>query len=237
MKIAICDDVKEYRLSIKAYTNAFFEQKHLECSVDEYNNGNDLINNKTKYDIVFLDIELGDSNGIDIAKQLIGKNKNTVILIATSYNQYLDAAMDLHVVRFINKPITKDKIFSSLTKALNVIDESIISVRLINNQIVRLKITEIIYVEAKLKKVVIYTTSNVYTSKETLKNLKPILSASFFAIPHNSFIVNLNYIRDFKREEITLSYPYNDTRIPIASRKQPIFKRIFLDFIGEGNNE
>lgn len=233
MRIAICDDIVEYRLSIKSYSKEYFKMHHIEYTIDEFENGSDLLNSNTNYDILFLDIELGDSNGIDIAKEIQKKNRNTVILIVTSYHQYLDDAMDINVTRYIDKPVTQNRIFSALDKALSVINESVITFQMKDNQIVRLKLSEIIYAEAKFKGVFIYTQNQSYKIKETMKELRSMLTASCFAIPHNSYIVNLNYVRDYKREEIALTEPYTNIKISVATRKQADFKRRFLDFIGE----
>lgn len=233
MKIAICDDIPEYRLSIKCYTEEYFRSHHIDNTIDEYSNGTSLANSDIIYDIVFIDIELGDSCGINIAKKIKSKYQNTLIVIVTSYRQYLNDAIDINVLRYIDKPITQKHISDSLDKALSVINETIITLHTKNNQILRLKTSEIIFAEAKLKKVTVYTKSNCFIIKENLKQLKEILTASYFAIPHNSFIVNMNYISCFKREEIKLISPYSNQRISIATRKQPEFKRKFLDFIGE----
>ena len=94
-------------------------------------------------------------------------------------------------------------------------------------------ISDIIYAEAKLKGVSIYAKETNYNIKETMKQLRSMLTASCFAVPHNSYIVNMNYIKSFQRNEITLAQPYSDIKISVATRKQPEFKRRFLDFIGE----
>lgn len=236
MNIAICDDIVEYRLSIKCYAKEYFKIHHLDCNIDEFKNGTDLLNSNKKYDILFLDIELGDSNGIEIAKEMQKRNKNTVILIVTSYHQYLDDAMDINVTRYIDKPITQNRIFSALDKALSVINENVMTFHMKENQIIRLKLSEIIYAEAKLKGVYVYTKAQSYKIKETMKQLKTMLTASCFAVPHSSYIINLNYIKNFKREEISLKEPYSNIKISIATRKQAEFKRRFLDFIGEDIN-
>lgn len=233
MNIAICDDIVEYRLSIKCYATEYFKIHHLNYTIEEFQSGTDLLNSNTNYDILFLDIELGDSNGIDIAKEIQEKNKNTVILIVTSYHQYLDDAMDINVTRYIDKPINQNRIYSALDKALSVINEGVITFRMKDNQIARLKLSEIIYAEAKFKGVFVYTKSQSYRIKETMKQLHTMLTASCFAIPHSSYIVNLNYVRDYKREEIALTEPYSNIKISVATRKQANFKRRFLDFIGE----
>lgn len=236
MKIAICDDIIEYRISVKAYINEYFKIHYLENTIYEFGNGETLLNSNESYDIIFLDIELGDSNGIDVAKEIQKRNKNTIILIITYYRQYLDAAMDLNVTRYIDKPITQERIYSALDKAMSQINESIITLHSKDKRLIRLNMNEIIYAEAKLKKVIVFTDNDAFVVKETMKDLRNILTASCFAVPHNSYIVNLNYVKDFKREEIGLIKPYEKSKISIATRKQPDFKRKFLDFIGEDCN-
>ena len=233
MNISICDDIIEYRLSIKSYANEYFKINHINCRINMFDSGLKLLNSNINHDIVFLDIELGDSNGIDIAKQIQQKNKNTIILIVTSYHQYLDAAMDLKVTRYIDKPVTQNRIYAALDKALSEINENIITLHMKDRRVIRVKQSDIVYVEAKLKKVTVYTVDKEYVIKESLKELHDILTAAYFAVPHSSYIVNLNYVRDFKRDEFSLDKPYENEKIYVATRKQAEFKRKFLDFIGE----
>lgn len=233
MKIAICDDEKEYRKIIADYVNTYFNDKSNDFKCSEFDSGEALLSSNQNFDILFLDIELGDSNGIEIAKEIQKKYANTIILIVTSYRQYLDAAMDLKVTRYIDKPITRNRIFSALDKASSEINETVIVLHMKDNRIARIKQSDIVFAEAKLKGVTIYCNNEYYRIKETMKQLRSMLTSSCFAIPHNSYIVNLNYVKNFKRDEIYLTDPYASQRISIATRKQPDFKRKFLDFIGE----
>ena len=145
MRIAICDDVTECRLSVKCYAEEYFKLHHTECSIDEFQTGTDLLKSDEIYDILFLDIELGDTNGIAVAKQIQQKHKNTVILVVTAYHQYLDDAMDIQVTRYIDKPATQNRIFSALDKAMSVINESVITLHIKDGKVVRLKNSDIIY--------------------------------------------------------------------------------------------
>lgn len=233
MKTAICDDEKEFRKILLNHINSYFKQRGIDFECYEFSSGEALLSQNQNFDIVFLDIELGDSNGIDIAKQIQQKNKNTIILIVTSYHQYLDAAMDLKVTRYIDKPVTQNRIYAALDKALSEINENIITLHMKDRRVIRVKQSDIVYVEAKLKKVTVYTVDKEYVIKESLKELHDILTAAYFAVPHSSYIVNLNYVRDFKRDEFSLDKPYENEKIYVATRKQAEFKRKFLDFIGE----
>lgn len=233
MKIAICDDVFEYRKSIRAYAENYAIQNNLNCKFYEYEDGDSLDSSNINFDIVFLDIELGDSNGIDIAKHIQRKNKNAIILIVTSYIQYLDDAMDINVLRYISKPVTQQKIDSALNKAISKINEEVITLHLKGNEITKIKKSNVVYAEAKIGKVLLYTETECYSLKNTIKELRQMLNASYFATPHNSYIVNLNCISNFKREEITVRCGKINQKISVSTRNQPDFKRKFLNFIGE----
>lgn len=233
MKVAICDDIREYRASLKAYIEEFFFQKHIALELFEFSSGKEILESLEVFDIVLLDIELGDSNGIEIAKELQKRNKKTVILIVTSHSQYLDDAMDIHAVRFVNKPISQSRILSALEKAVREIDEKLVPIQMKNNQLLRIYASDVVYIEAKFKKVIIYAVDGSYEAKGSLKTISDLFSASFFAVPHNSYIVNLNYVKSFKRDEIKLLPPYADVRISVASRKQSEFRKKIFEFVGD----
>ena len=234
MKIAICDDVLSHRDTLRPYVFEFFRSKEIQIEVKDFSSGADILNCEEKFDIVFLDIELGDMSGIQIAEKLKEKNNNCIIIVVTSYTDYLDAAMDLHVIRFLKKPVEQKRVYSALEKALQEMKENLIMFSTKDNRIIRVRSRDIIYVEANLKAVTVCTNKKTYTVRESLKKIKEMLTASIFAVPHNSFIVNMNYISNFKREEIILESPKGEINIQISNRKQPEFKRRFLEFIGEG---
>lgn len=234
MKIAICDDQLAHIDMLKPYINEFFRIKEMNVEIREFYSGTSILKCEEIFDIIFLDIELGDISGIDIAKQLKEQNLNSVIIVVTSYTEYLDDAMDLHVIRFLKKPVVQNKVYSALEKALQEINEKFLTFSTRDNQIIRIKSRDIIYVEAKLKYVTVYTMSNTYYIKDPLKKVKTLLSSSDFAIPHNSFIVNMNHISKFRREEIILDMSGTEVNIQVSNRKQPEFKRRFMVFIGDG---
>lgn len=233
MQIAICDDMKIYILSIEAYVKEFFQTRAISYEIDTFTNGLDLLNSQKKYDIVFLDIELEDLNGIEVAKQIQLKNRSTIIIVVTSYRKYLDDAMDLKVTRYIDKPISQDRIIAALKKATEELLQQSITFTTTDKSMIRIRLSDIVYAEATFKKVKLYTVINEFELKESLKSIREKLSFSQFATPHNSYIINLNYILDFHKDYLVLTEPYNSVRISVAPRKRAEFKRQFMGFIGE----
>lgn len=205
----------------------------MQVEVDEFSNGEELLKETKNYDILFIDIELGGINGIELTKAIQEKHKKTIIIIVTSYIKYLDDAMDVNVLRYIDKPITQERIFSALDKSISKINNNTIVVQTTYNELVTLEKSEIIYVEAKLRRTEMITTNNLYYLKNNISDLKNKLNASFFACPHNSFIINMNFIKSFNRNQIILKAKDKEVPVSVATRKQAEFKKKYISFIGE----
>ncbi len=118
VKIAICDDNRTYVDEIKRITEAFLCTQVTDFEVDSYYNSQEIYNSNLVYDIAFLDIEMPGYSGIEVAKKLKSLNSHIIIFIITSYNKYLDDAMDLNVFRYIQKPLDPQRIKSGLERAL-----------------------------------------------------------------------------------------------------------------------
>ena len=231
MKIAICDDEKVYVEKVKKIVEKFFSSKDIECSIECFFCGEDLIACDEIFDIVFLDIEMKKLNGIETAKKLNIKSNHTKIFIFTSHNQYLDDAMDLNIFRYIDKNSNSERIVAGLQKALENLQLSDIVILTADSESVIVSKNDIVYIEVKYKKVYVQTVNQKYVSRQKMEYFKEQLKTGFFAVPHNSYIVNMNHIKKFRRDSLELTGDHN---ISVASRKQASFKKQFMSFIGEG---
>lgn len=231
MRIAICDDNKDYRELLFNYVKFYFSEKHIPFECEEYSCGEDLLDSNLKFDIVFLDIEMRAINGIKVTERLNRNNRNTIIFIVTAYNSYLDDAMDLKVFRFIDKDsISPQRMYSSLDKAIAQINQGDVVIRTTDNNVIKIHKNDVMYVEVTRKETTIFTIDNYYKSRETLNFFKEHLTSNYFVIPHNSFIVNLNYVKKYQREELTMK---NDVKIYISQKKQPEIRKLFFAFTME----
>lgn len=231
MRIAVCDDDKNYSQLLSNYVKSYFTDKHIQLECEEYASGEDLLNSKLNFDIVFLDIEMKEISGIKVSEELNKRNKNTVIFIVTSYNSYLDDAMDLKVFRFIDKKlISPERIYTSLDKALLQINQGHIVIEAVDNEIVKIPKNDIMYVEVNKRKTTVVTADGRYVTYKALNYFKDQLTSNDFVIPHNSFIVNLNFVKKYRRDVLTMK---DDFKINISQRKQPEIRRLFFAFAME----
>ena len=234
MKIAICDDSRECVDVLHRAVTAYYEKHGGAYTVDDFTSATELLRAEKPYDIVFLDVELGDGNGIEVAVKLQRQNKHTAIIIVTSHRGYLDDAMDIRAVRFIDKPVEPERVFSALDRAAAAVRDGYITVYTRDNRIVTLQHSEIVYAEARLRTSLLVTVGEVLIVREGIHQLQVWLSTDDFAVPHNSFVVNMNYIKVFRREEIVLATDGANYTVPVSGRRQAAFKKRYIRFIGEG---
>ena len=231
MKVAVCDDEKDYRELILQYIKFYFTEHSVDLETFEFKSGEELLSSEHTFDIVFLDIEMEALNGIQTTREINKKSRKTLIFIVTAYQKYLDDAMDLNIFRYIDKPIKAQRIYNGLEKAIDFINNNEITFKARDDGIVTLCKNDIVFVEVARKKVYVNTFEKQYIAREIMNYFKDNLTASYFAIPHSSYVVNFNYIKNFQRDKITMK---TGQIISIAPRKQTEIKKKFMRFIGDG---
>lgn len=229
MKIAVCDDELKIRKEIKNVLNNYFSEKLIEFEICDFANGEDLLNSKVDFDMAFLDVEMPNSNGVEIGKVLKQRLANIVIFMITAYSEYLDDAFELGAYRFLQKPLDITRLYRSLDAALLSMSNRDIKIISINNESAMISTSSIVYCESYKRKTKIITTNGEFISREHIDAWKNKLNELTFYSPHASFIINFNYIKSFNRKSLILEYSDKNTEISIAPKKQKEFRtKMFL---------
>lgn len=225
----ICDDEKKYIDEIKKCIDDYCYDNSITYHADTFTDGISAINSPNTYNIAFLDIEIGNVSGLEIAKSLKSKNKNIIVFFITAYEKYIDDAMDLFALRFIKKPIDFSRLYNGIDKAVDLINEDTISFYLKSSgAVIKIKANEIMYIEIGDHKTMVFTENNSYDSSENLDYWEHKLTNVCFSRPHKSFILNMEYVDTYQRNEVTLR---NGKIIPVAYRNQKEFRKIFWDYL------
>lgn len=229
MKILICDDEKRYADTLKQHLDTYMTSRGVNYETDVICDPNVVLNGNTVYQLAFLDIQMNDIDGISLARVLQERNNKVIIFFVTSFKNYQDDAMDLHAFRFFEKPIDPERLYTGLDKAMEYIDETYIDFfTYTNNELKKILIDDVIYVERGNRQITLVTTHGNYTTRETFEEWCEILQNTFFYKVHKSFIVNLHYITSYKYTELWIQ---NNIRIPIASRRQADFHKFWFSYL------
>ncbi len=206
-KIAVCDDEAICCHEICNILNEYEQYKDIKFDIRCYENGKKLLSEKlADFDIFFLDIEMDCINGIDTARLIIRECPNAIIMFVTGFDNYIDFAFDLKVMRYLNKPVDKDRLF----RALNIVimdinkEKQYISVRDYRGQLYEIKIIDIIRVFIDGRKVSIETSDNIYETNKNFFEMERILENFDFVHTYKKRLANLLYVSGFEDDKLLL---------------------------------
>jgi len=153
-------------------------------------------------DLVFLDVEMPGMSGIELIKNL---EKRPIIILITSKKEYAVEAFELNVADYIVKPANLSRFTLAVSRAKELFDskdhimdinernKEYIFVRS-NSVLTKIKLDDIIYIQALGDYVSIFTPDKRYTVHCTLKNMEERLSLNKFYRLHRSYLVALNHV-------------------------------------------
>lgn len=232
MNIAICDDNVEFTDEIKRYVEFYFFDNNKSCDIYVFNDGKTACESKIEFDIAFLDIEVGEYSGLDIGREMKKANNNILFIVVTAYSKYLDDAFDMNVLRFLEKPIVPERLYGGLDRAVEIIDKATVSFFLCDdkNTYKSILAEDIVMVVTEYRHTRVYTMNGSYSTNQKLCVWQNKLTASYFVMPHGSYIINMNKIIQFSRTEIVLR-GVEDYTVTVAPKRQSEFKRILTRYL------
>lgn len=234
MRVLICDDNEIDIENIKKSIKFSIKRIAIKLDVTCFSNGDDVVKVKDKYDLAFVDIEMPGVNGLTVTKHLKTINPNIIVFIVTSYQGYLDKAMDLNVFRYISKPIELNRFQASLNTAIELYHQSTENIVLeYYDECYNIFTTDILYLTIENRKTKVITTEREYITRDKFDIWKKrMLKYDYFAQTHYSFIINLKNVIKFNKNQVTLNH-YNKTiNVPISRAYYSSFKKSFYEYMG-----
>ena len=165
------------------------------------------------WDILLLDIEMGETNGIELAKMIRQENNNIQIIFITGYPDFISEGYDVSALHYLMKPVSEEKLYTVLDKAILNLNKSEKSLCIaFNRQTEYVPLSQIYYIEAQRQYIAIYTNEKTYRMKASLSDTEKLLDEYFFKC-QRSFLVNLRFVKRITPTYIILN---NNAEIPIS---------------------
>ena len=114
MTIGICDDEYNVAICLKQIIESFEYDMNCICKVLIYQSGYELLHNLEELEVIFLDIDMPELDGIDIGKRIKELKANCSIIIESGRTDRFKDAFLISAVRFITKPFNQDEIKEAL---------------------------------------------------------------------------------------------------------------------------
>ncbi len=233
LRIGIADDERAAVVKLSRYVKEFMDKKGQDVKIDEYENGIKLEDRSALYDLVFLDIDMPEMNGIELAQKIRLTNRKLRIVYVTNYKNYYKAAFMVHAYEYLEKPITQEKINEILTEFLKEKrdEKHPIALKLTDGTNCFVDISDICYFEYdgnRKVKVHMYNKKCINIST-TLSALEKQYGKYDFVFPYQSYLVNLARVESF---DIKNRYLYfdNGMKVEVAEKKKKEFQVILSEY-------
>ncbi|MEE0059297.1 MAG: LytTR family DNA-binding domain-containing protein [Acutalibacteraceae bacterium] len=234
MKILICDDDIKIVEFINNKLQKYMQENNIKMHIDAFTDSKQafLVNNA--YDIAFVDVEMPEVGGLELATQLKRKNNNIFVFIITSHDCYLDDAMDISVFRYLSKPIDDSRLLRGLDSALKHYQTDTHTIALeYYDELYTIYTSDILYITTEKRKTIIFTKTEKYTSNKNISYWRNVLhTLSCFAYPHHSYIINLQYVTKLNKNDVTLEFNSDRYVLPVSQRGYSNFKKAYFSYIG-----
>lgn len=214
MKIVICDDELEYCVQVKIIIERYLQNHQRTGDISCCRSGKELLQYKN-VDVVFIDIDLGDENGIDVIKVVNSKWPRTVIVYLTDHITYASAVYATKHSFFVLKCEFEDRldeIYASIISDLSLYPQKLIFTNK-GEEFISLEPSDIVYIERKNRITYIHTKKEIYEIVEKITDLMERLPHLYFMRCHNSYIVYIPAVKELLKNEIILD---NDQIIPVS---------------------
>lgn len=233
MRILFCDDNREVLNQLQIYVSEYF--RGLGGAMPDfaaYTSGDELLAHETGADIAFLDVELPGRSGIHVGARLKELCPRIRIFIVTAFPDYLDEAMRFQVFRYLSKPIDKNRLFRNLKDAVQQYHMDTCQVA-VNTPagISVLSAEQIVCVELVERRTAVYTLDGVLQSTDGIEHWRSTLTLPCFYSTYRSFIVNMRYVCEIRRDMVVLKYGEETKEAYLAKRRYNEFRSRYLAYL------
>ncbi|HBA63222.1 MAG TPA: DNA-binding response regulator [Lachnospiraceae bacterium] len=213
--IAICDDEAASAEYIRKLTAKWAGEKGYAVEMELFPSAEAFLfqyEEEKKYDILLLDVEMGDMNGVELARKIRRGNREVQIVFITGYMEYISDGYEVEALHYLMKPVRPEKLGEVLTRAVEKLKKNEQALLLEGkDEMIRVPFYEIRYLEVQKNYVTVHAEED-YTVKRTLRELETELDDSFCRTGR-SYLVNLQFVRRITRTEVILK---DDTALPVS---------------------
>lgn len=233
MRIAICDDDCVIAKDLHQRIERIMVKWSIHADIYDFFDGEDMlyeIECTGIFDIIFLDIEIGKMNGIDIASELRNKYFIFTLIFISQYDNYYRAAFEVQPFWFLDKPFSDEKLELALRKAVDrgmnreeTFDFSF------NKVYYRIFLDDIMYFESDRRQVLIHCVDNkiykCYNKLDIIEREFKNKNRNFIRV-HRSFYVNQIYIKKYYYDRILL---YDNEEIQVSASRREKVRDIYIN--------
>lgn len=226
MQIGVCDDQEEIRELIIDKIKKFYPTEN----ITSYKSGQEVLDDLYPPDILFLDIQMPEMDGMETARELRKRDQQMMIIFVTVAQDYVFQSFDVGAFHYLVKPFSDEKFAEVLQNAVRQFQKRKMECMGVKKERPSLTVTskgehitipleDIIYAEVFNRKIVIHTMDADIEYYGKMKDLEKKAGQDFYR-PHRAYLINFNFVRK-----------YNATNIYLQKGQAFMAKQNYQDFV------
>lgn len=228
--IVICDDDPLFCSQLSDYLSKPENTCGEAVTIQRFSSGEELLSHPGLHaDIIILDIQMAQLNGIETARQLRQRKEPFLLIFITSLNGYELNGYDVHAFGFLKKPLQPGKLHILMQDALERLAEE-------HGKIIELKrgmetdyinIRDILYIEVYNHNICVVLPNSRVEYYAKLRDMEAQLTSHGFFRCHKSYLVSCSHIRTLRQTELVME---NGEPIPISRNRRTAFLNFFTKY-------
>lgn len=181
-RIAICDDRQEDREYVRQLTAHWAQQRGNQVEMTEFCSAEQFLFScpQPDFDLLLLDIEMGEMDGVSLAKQVRRTNELMQIVFITGYSDYITEGYEVAALHYLMKPVKEEKLFVVLDRAVERLHKNTKVLTLeTSEEMVRVPLYQVSALEVQRNYVTVYARQD-YTVKKKPERADGAAGRTFF---------------------------------------------------------
>ena len=230
IRIAICDDEKHMSDHIRSFVFDFFRKKNREISLRMFSSGEELLSYNGQLDLLFLDIQMKDMDGMETARKLRADKFRGFLVFITVLKEMVFQSFEVQAYDYLVKPVdnkqfekTMERLYASMQ---NASEDSLLVQKGYEGRIIPKD--EIVFCEIIDRKIYLHLVSGeVVDYYERIEKLETKLDNRFYRC-HRSYLINLKHLKGYKNGTACMD---NGKEIPVSRLRSREFSGVVLQYM------
>lgn len=234
IQIAICDDEPFMLDDLFDRLNKYAGQRGLAFHISRFCSGQSVLESNTVFDVLFLDIRMQPTDGMEVARRLRAANFTGLLIFTTVLKENVFDSFEVGAFDYLIKPLEDKRFEHTMDRVVSVLKK-----RAQNNLLVKkgtecqvVPFSRITYCEIQGRIIHIHQTNGeTVVFYEKMENLIKQVDERFFRC-HRSYLINLDFILSFRKGQASLA---DGSKVPISRLREQELSRILLEHMKERN--
>ena len=231
LRVSICDDDVATLSQLEELVRQYLDPGEL-C-LATYSGYGEFLTTRQYVDLLFMDIDLGDGCGIELAKEVKKTDSGTCVIFVTAHPEYVEESFEVEPVYFLVKPILPDSFHRAMDRAMERLaaerQESRLTVTF-QNRVSAVALRDISYIEFSVRSATIHAGTRVLRTYEKLSSLQQRVDSRFIQC-HKSYLVNMDYVIGFQGNTLELC---GGVEIPVSQSRAKVTRETLLHHLTRG---